>query len=66
MKIVINTKVWENEEWKEIPTTIELINDEDCEPRIEFENDDRTIQFELSELEEAMTTLKNWKGKFKS
>ncbi|MCA6572124.1 MAG: hypothetical protein IM535_05080 [Pseudanabaena sp. M38BS1SP1A06MG] len=65
MKIVINTKVWKSEEWDVIPTTIELI-DEDCNPRIEFENDDRIIQFELSELEEAITTLKNWKEKFKS
>jgi hypothetical protein len=66
MKIVINTKVWESEDWELIPTTVELIAESEQPDLIEFENNNRTIQFELSELEEAITTLKNWKGKFKS
>lgn len=59
MKIVINTKVWQKEDWDLAPTIVELINDDDCTQKIEFENGNRTIQFELSELEEAIATLKN-------
>lgn len=65
MKIVLNTKVWQKDDWEVIPTVIELPEEDDGVSRIEFENSKRTIQFELSELEEAIATLKKWKEKFK-
>lgn len=63
MKIVINTKVWQKEDWDLIPTTIEVLEDGDSTVKIEFENGRRIIQFELSELEEAIATLKRWQVK---
>ena len=64
MRIVIDTKVWKDEKWDLVPTTIEL-NDEDCSTRIEFENSGSSIQFEIRELEEAIVVLKNWKERLK-